>query len=133
MAKSPDGEYTLRLVTTLRERSKGKPPHVVVDGLVAKLPEAKDLLRLMITPREESDGKPRYDPAIVITAQDVEQKPVLFIREGVMDCFWGPKESGFAVIRCKAEHSLHFLALDLNRAKTLRELNEFFREAALTR
>jgi hypothetical protein len=121
VAKSPDGKYTLRLVTTPREQPKGEPLHVALDRLEAKSPEAKAMLRFVTTPPEESEGKPRYYPAIVITAGGVDHKPVMLLQEGQMDCFWGPAESGFAVIRCRWEETLIFTAVDLRRGRVLRE------------
>ena len=103
------------------KRSKTENPFRLTVGAPAV--ESLDggyTLRLVTMSRRFRDGTVWKYSSVVISVAGVEHKEVGFYDSEAVDCFWGPRESGFLVIRCKGEHELEFEALDLKRGKALR-------------
>jgi hypothetical protein len=65
------------------------------------------------------DGTFKDGPALIVSVNGVDHEALLVFYTGNVDFFWGPKESGFAVIRSKGEYGTSFMALDLKRGKCL--------------
>jgi hypothetical protein len=82
--------------------------------------DGKYELRLVKTQYKEIDGTLSEALSLVIGVAGIDHKPLRLFHEGQMDCFWGPKESAFAVIRSNGRHGPVFSAFNLKRGKLLR-------------
>jgi hypothetical protein len=105
------------------KRSKTEnPERLRIGGPAAKSPDGKYALRLVKEQLKGPDGTLSDHSSVVISVDDVDQGAVLLIYGENVDCLWGPKGAGFAVIRGKGEGRWQeFTALDLKRGKLLRD------------
>jgi hypothetical protein len=98
-----------------------QPQPLTAGHSAAKSPDARYAIRLVKT-QLRSDASSVADAlSVVVSSHDVDRKPVVVCFDGNVDFVWGPKGSGFAVIRCSKRGLRSFMALDLNRGKSLRE------------
>jgi hypothetical protein len=103
------------------ERARTEKPHRLTPGdLAAECPDGIHALRVEKVQHREEDGALSVRSSVIISVGPVDHKALDHWIEGDMDLFWGPKGSGFAVIRCVEKQTRSFMALDLRRGKLLR-------------
>lgn len=98
-----------------------KPVRLLIGRPAARSPDGKYTLRLVKTELQGDNGKRIDTKSVVVNVAGVDRDPLWLYVEGNHDFFWGPKESGFAVIRSKGERMTAFEALDLKRGTGLRD------------
>ncbi len=103
-----------------------RPVQLIRGDLAAECPDGIHELRLEKIQHRKEDGTLSVRSAVVISVAGVDHKALHLWFDGDMDLFWGPKGSGFAVIRCVQGQKQWFTALDLRRGKILR--NEYASE-----
>jgi hypothetical protein len=96
----------------------GDPVRLQLDGPAVRSPDGKYTLRLVPEQIREPAGTSWDRQSLVISGDDVGRETLWL--EGTMDFFWGPPESGFAVIRSYHRQTLTFTAVDLKRGRLLR-------------
>jgi hypothetical protein len=92
------------------KRRKTEKPIPLIVGLPAeKSPDGKYAMRRAQKPR-----------GLIVSVDGIDHK-ALWISYGNIDFFWGPKDSGFAVIRTSGVDGTSFMAVDFKRGRRLRE------------
>jgi hypothetical protein len=104
-----------------RRSKTERPSRLTFDGPAAKSTDGKYAIRLLSMKFHEYDGTIIDDSALIINVSGVDRTPIIALCKKDADLLWGPKGSGFAVIRCHGEHGTWFTAVDLNRGKILRD------------
>jgi hypothetical protein len=103
----------------LARTKTGDPIRLQLDGPAATSPDGKFNLRLVPEQIKRSAGT-HWDTQSLVISGDKAGRETIWL-EGKMDFFWGPPESGFAVIRSYHRQTLTFTAVDLKRGRLLRE------------
>jgi len=91
---------------------------------VVKSDDGKYTMRLVKGSIRPDDGSLRDVPSVVVSVEGVDRKPSMNLwgaDEANVDLLWGPKDSGFAIIRFKRKYGTSFRAVDLHTGKWLRE------------
>ncbi len=103
-------------------RSRSQEPHRLSPGGPAlKSPDGGFTVRPVNSPIVKPDGR-REDRLGLVVGGPAAERPVtdVFFDEGQSELVWGPKGSGFAVIRCRRSDHDRYMALDLKRGWWLR-------------
>lgn len=102
-------------------RKREKPESLTIDGPARKSPDGSCTVRIVLREDERPDGKITKSPWLEIRGEG--RKPEVVILAGAGDTFklfWGPKESGFAVLAWRHSETDLFEAVDLQRGGSLR-------------
>ncbi|MFI5458550.1 MAG: hypothetical protein ACHRXM_24215 [Isosphaerales bacterium] len=105
-------------------RTETERPHrLSAGGTGVKSSDGKYRIRLVKTQfRDDDDGSVSDYASVVVSVDGVDHEPLHVLSyEGNVDFFCGPKDSGFAVIRCKGKDKPAFMAVDLKRGRWLRQ------------
>jgi hypothetical protein len=90
-------------------------------GRAVKSPDRKYKIRLVKTKLQIDDYPVVDGVCVVVSVGSVDHEALGVLYDGDIDFFWGPKESGFAVMRVREEgETPMFMALDLKRGEWLR-------------
>ena len=103
-------------------RRQSEEPHRLSPGSPAlKSPDGGFTVRPVNSPIVKPDGR-REDRLGLVVGGPTAERPVadVFFDEGRSELVWGPKGSGFAVIRCPRSDHDRYMALDLTRGSWLR-------------
>lgn len=102
-------------------RSKTEKPHrLILGGSAVNSSDGKYRIRLLRTDVHVHKFTLANELCVIVSVDGVDHKALITLYKGDMDFFWGPRESGFAVIRVKKNNGAAYMALDLKRGKWLR-------------
>ena len=106
-----------------------KPFRLTVGGKAATSPDGKYEVRLIKRPVNQPDGTTVEFSSLVVVIDGNKEGRQIRMLENEMDCIWGPKNSGFALVRISygKKDLSEFKAVDLIRGEPLRK--EFHRDA----
>jgi len=91
-------------------------------GAGVKSSDGKYQIRLVKTQSRDDDGSVSNYASPVVSVDGVDHEPLHSLPYGGnLDFFWGPNDSGFAVIHCKGKEDSAFMAVDLKRGRWLRQ------------
>jgi hypothetical protein len=120
-----------------RESKAHQPARLTVGDAILKSPDGRYSIRAVEKPFTKDNGSRGTMLYLAITGDDgAERSLPVFWHESVTELLWGPRGSRFAVVRCKTAakpddyFSCFYLAVDLERGKSLREIglkNDGFR------
>jgi hypothetical protein len=109
------GDYGSRIKTE-------KPHRLTVGGPAVKSSDGRYTIRPVKSQFKKDDGSLGDVLGVVVGVDGVDHEALkVFIDQGKTDFFWGPKDSGFAVIRSERKDESCYMALDLKRGHWLRE------------
>jgi hypothetical protein len=92
---------------------------LTLNGSALKSIEGKYAIRLVKVTEDYYDGTVRDEPAVIVSVNGADRAPLLVFNEH-LDVVWGPKDSGFAVIRSSRDDGSSYMAVELKRGKCLR-------------
>ena len=98
-----------------------EPHRLAAGGPPLKSPDGEFTIRPVVSMIVKPDGS-REDRVGIAAVGPAPARPVadVFFDEGRSELVWGPKGSGFAVIRCRRSDHDRYMALDLKRGWWLR-------------
>lgn len=116
--------FDLRNYYELRVSTE-KPQRLIPGGPAVRSPDGRCTIRPVKIRLEKDEGRFEEVLGLAIGVDGLQHEPFWVFRDkGETDFLWGPKGSGFAVIRCRGKAELRYLALDPKRRLWLRE--EFY-------